>query len=73
MLFKALTTAVLLATSVSAFPKVHPAEFRRIVQDAAASGNMPEIRDGQIGRLIQFEPPMAFNGTKKIPGQSSCP
>jgi hypothetical protein len=67
MQFKFFTLAALLST-VSAFPKMHPTEFRRLVQEAADPANTPEIRDGQVGRMIQFDPVPAFTGTKKIPG-----
>src|ERR1700742_3654626 len=67
MQFKFFTLAALLGT-VSAFPNIHPAEFRRLVQEAANPANSPEIRDGQVGRVVQFDPVPAFTGTKKIPG-----
>jgi hypothetical protein len=61
-------TALLCVTQTAvAFPKVTPEEFKRIVTEA--SSMQPEIRDGQVGRLVQFDPVPTFTGTKKIPGK----
>ena len=68
MLFKSLATATLLASSAFAFPKVTKSEFERIVAEAEKASGKPEIRDGQVGRIIKFDPPMSFQGTKAIPG-----
>lgn len=68
MLLKNFATAALIASSsVSAFPKFNAADFKRAVENAAANAK-PEIRDGQIGRLVKYDAPLAFSGTKKIPG-----
>lgn len=60
--FTALLSAVQTAV---AFPKVTPQEFRRVVRDAARQ--KPDIRDGQVGRVVKFDPVPSFLGTKKIP------
>jgi hypothetical protein len=66
MQFKLFAAASLLAfvQTALAFPRVTPEEFKRVVRDAASR---PEIRDGQVGRVVRFDPPPSFTGTKKIP------
>ena len=54
--FTALLTAVQTAV---AFPKVTPQEFRRVVRDAARQ--KPDIRDGQVGRVVKFDPVPSFS------------
>jgi hypothetical protein len=62
------TTALLsLVQTALAFPRMTADEFRRVIREAA-SADMPDIRDGQVGRIVNFDPPLAFNGTMKIPG-----
>lgn len=64
----ALTALLSTTRSALAFPRVKPEEFRRMVEEAASAPE-PEIRDGQLGRIIQFDPVPAYIGTKKIPGE----
>ena len=69
MQFKLLAFAALLSfvQSAMAFPKMNGEEFRRVVRDAAKQ--KPDIRDGQVGRIVKFDPVPANTGTKKIPGK----
>lgn len=67
----ALTALLALTQTAVAFPKITPDEFKRIVNDA--SSRRPEIRDGQRGRIVKFDPVPKYTGTKKIPGESETP
>jgi (2Fe-2S) ferredoxin len=62
-----LTALLCVTQSAVAFPKVTPEEFKRIVRQV--SSVEPEVRDGQVGRLVQFDPVPDYIGTKKIPGK----
>jgi hypothetical protein len=66
MQLKLVATAALLASvqTAVAFPRMSSEEFKRVVRDAA---NRPETRDGQVGRVVRFDPVPSFTGTKKIP------
>ena len=66
----ALVSLLGLAQTALAFPKVTPQEFQRLVREAA-SKPQPEVRDGQKGRVVKFDPVPAFTGTKQIPGEFS--
>ena len=63
-----LTALLCIAQTALAFPRVSPEEFNRILERADTS-MMPDIRDGQIGRVVQYDPVPAFTGTKQIPGK----
>ena len=63
-----LTALLCLTQTVLAFPKVSPEEFNRILE-RMDSTQMPDVRDGQIGRVIQFNPVPADTGPKIIPGE----
>ena len=53
-----------------AFPKATPENMKRMFDQAASlhRKSRPEMRDGQVGRMIQYDPVPKFTGTKKIPG-----
>jgi hypothetical protein len=69
MQLKIFATAALLSAvqTALAFPRITPEEFKRVVRDAAKQ--KPDVRDGQVGRVVQFDPVPSFTGTKKIPGK----
>jgi len=62
----AIASLLTLAQTALAFPKVSPQEFKRMVEEAANKPK-PDIRDGQTGRIVKFDPVPSFTGTKKIP------
>jgi hypothetical protein len=58
-----------------AFPSTRPEDLKRIMEDYGRRTRRPEVRtgpevrDGQVGRIIQYDPVPSFLGTKMIPGK----
>lgn len=73
MQFKLLALTGLLAFSqlALAFPKADPENMKRMFDQAHSlrHGRKPERRDGQVGRLIKYDPRPKKTGTKQIPGE----
>jgi hypothetical protein len=72
MQFKLFTLTGLLALTqfALAFPKASPENIKRMLDQAESlRSRRPDIRDGQVGRRIEYDPVPKFLGTKKIPGK----
>lgn len=63
-----LTLLFCFAQTALAFPRMTGEEFERVARQVTPD-SMPDIRDGQLGRIIQYDSVPAFTGTKQIPGQ----
>jgi hypothetical protein len=72
MQLKLLFTGLLAFSQVAlAFPRARPEDLKRMVEMYGSLDRRtgPEVRDGQVGRLIQYDPVPKFLGTKMIPGK----
>jgi hypothetical protein len=84
MQFKLLaaTSLLALAQTVAAFPKATPENLKRMFDNVSElhrhrghhhpkpqKPQEPEMQDGQLGRIVKFDPVPSFIGTKMIPGK----